>query len=1095
MSQHRKNPLLLRLFLLVVVMLMVALSVASLGAQEAKDSGALTAVPGAVESASSYKSKVEKAAPAPAIMQTQRVDPAELKAVSIIVTFDESVNPKALEAITGGEVIHRYKEVFNGVSMVLAGDQVEKVAAVGGVSGIYLDELQQPDTEVSPDFIGAPVLWNQLGGQESAGEGVVVGVLDTGVWPEHPSYSDPDPFGNAYDPPPTAPGSNGTDRSTCDFGNTAYNPADAAFTCNNKLIGAYNFTDTYTAVVGLLPNEFNSARDADGHGTHTSSTAAGNGGVASSIFGVPRGTVSGIAPRAHVIMYKVCGDTGCYNSDSAAAVEQAILDEVDSINFSISGGNDPYGDAVSLAFLSAYDNGVFVAASAGNSGPGADTVAHREPWTTTVGASTSDRHFLSTVTLEADNGDTLELEGATVTDGIASTPVIFPPAGEEGCLTPFPAGTFSGEIVICERGAIARVQKSFNAAAGGAGGMLLYNPTLQGLATDNHFIPSVHLENDAGEALLAFMDAHSGVTGAFTQGTATTVQGDKMAAFSSRGGPGQTLGISKPDVTAPGVQILAGHTPLPATVVGGLPGQLFQSIQGTSMSSPMVAGSAALVKAMHPDWTPGQIKSALMMTSKTKDVFKEDGVTPADAFDYGSGRVDLSKAGNPGITISASGQEFLDLEDELWNANLPSLYVPVMPGEITVERTIQNETNKPRNWKLTPSSPKDVKISVPKHVKVKRNGEATFEISVDARQVPIGETRFASIEFKQGHESLIFPVTIVRRQPVVTLDKACDPAEIKQGETTECTITIENTAFDAANVALKDVLPRNIKLVKGSVVGADENKKGVTFEGTLFGAAPPIVNVAVDPLASPFGYVPLAGFGPIVVSTSDESITNFNVPSFVYAGEVYSQIGIVSNGYIVVGGGTGADVNYVNSDLPDAAIPNNVLAPFWTDLNPEFGGRVLIATLTDGTNSWIVVEWESVSNYGDGETNTFQVWISYTVADDISFVYGADISDGDSGYLTVGAENKYGNTGGTVYYDGVGVPPSPSFPIGSYEVDVYSTPGAAGETHVITFSAEGYQKGNWTNCAEMTSDLYQGTNIACFDGTVTKGKKPRNRRR
>mgnify|MGYP001824204467 FL=1 len=489
MSQHRKNPLLLRLFLLVVVRLMVALSVASLGAQEAKDSGALTAVPGAVESASSYKSKVEKAAPAPAIMQTQRVDPAELKAVSIIVTFDESVNPKALEAITGGEVIHRYKEVFNGVSMVLAGDQVEKVAAVGGVSGIYLDELQQPDTEVSPDFIGAPVLWNQLGGQESAGEGVVVGVLDTGVWPEHPSYSDPDPFGNAYDPPPTAPGSNGTDRSTCDFGNTAYNPADAPFTCNNKLIGAYNFTDTYTAIVGLLPNEFNSARDADGHGTHTSSTAAGNGGVASSIFGVPRGTVSGIAPRAHVIMYKVCGDTGCYNSDSAAAVEQAILDEVDSINFSISGGNDPYGDAVSLAFLSAYDNGVFVAASAGNSGPGADTVAHREPWTTTVGASTSDRHFLSTVTLEADNGDTLELEGATVTDGIASTPVIFPPAGEEGCLTPFAAGTFSGEIVICERGAIARVQKSFNAAAGGAGGMLLYNPTLQGLARTTTLSP------------------------------------------------------------------------------------------------------------------------------------------------------------------------------------------------------------------------------------------------------------------------------------------------------------------------------------------------------------------------------------------------------------------------------------------------------------------------------------------------------------------------------------------------------------------------------------------------------------------------------
>ncbi len=148
-----------------------------------------------------------------------------------------------------------------------------------------------------------------------------VGVLDSGVWPEHPSYPDPDPVGRPYSAPPIAPGANGYGsggvRSTCDFGNTAWNADDAPFACNNKLIGVYDFTDTYAAVEGLLPSEFDSARDANGHGTHTSSTAAGNGGVEASIFGVPRGTVSGIAPRAHVIMYKVCGEYGCYNSDSA----------------------------------------------------------------------------------------------------------------------------------------------------------------------------------------------------------------------------------------------------------------------------------------------------------------------------------------------------------------------------------------------------------------------------------------------------------------------------------------------------------------------------------------------------------------------------------------------------------------------------------------------------------------------------------------------------------------------------------------------------------------------------------------------------------
>ena len=141
----------------------------------------------------------------------------------------------------------------------------------------------------------------------------------------------------------------------------------------------------------MLPDEFTTARDDDGHGTHTATTAAGNGGVAASIFGVPRGIVSGIAPRAHVIAYKVCGDLGCFGCDSAAAVQQAIRDGVNVINFSISGGTNPYSDAVELAFLDAYDAGVFVAASAGNSGPAAETTDHRGPWVTTVAASTQNR--------------------------------------------------------------------------------------------------------------------------------------------------------------------------------------------------------------------------------------------------------------------------------------------------------------------------------------------------------------------------------------------------------------------------------------------------------------------------------------------------------------------------------------------------------------------------------------------------------------------------------------------------------------------------------------------------------------------------------
>jgi subtilisin family serine protease len=833
-------------------------------------------------------------------------------------------------AIPAVRIIHRFETIIGGVSVIVPADELATVKALPGVKAVYPDELRQLDTEQSPFFINADKAWQQLGGVENAGEGVIVGGLDSGIWPEHPSFADPDPAGKAYPaPPPTWTG------SVCDFGNTAFNPDDAPFTCNNKLIGAYQFMATYKAVIGLQPTEFDSARDSNGHGSHTQSTSSGNHSVDASIFGIPRGMTNGIAPRAHVVMGRVCGISGCFSSDSAAAVQQLVADGVDIINFSIAGGSDPYNDTVSLAFRDAYNAGVLVTPSAGNSGPGADTVGHREPWTLTVGASTTDRHFISDITLSAGNGDVLGLHGASVTGGISTpTDVIFPPAGSELCLTPFAPGTFSGEIVICQRGVIARVAKSFNVSAGGAGGMLLYNPVLQGLATDNHFIPSVHLESGEGVALLDFMGTHTGVTATFTQGEAKTVQGDVMAAFSSRGGPGQTLGISKPDVTAPGVQILAAHSPLPEDVTGGLPGQLFQSIQGTSMSAPHVAGAAALVKAAHPDWGPGQIKSAIMMTARAKDVTKEDGISPADPFDLGSGRIRPDKAALPTATISETTANFIALEDELWNANYPSLYIPLMPGQFTVSRSLHNETNRNTNWKFEINSPSDVDVTTPNKIRVGPHGDASFDIGIDATNVPVGEVRHAEVKLSSsGSPDLVFPISFVRRDnEAVTLDKACAPATFPRFDMTSCTITLENTSFGgSATVHVFDQLPRELDLISGSVIGAVATDNAVEADVTLAPASPPLVNVAVDPLASPFGYFPLSLFGSSIdIGATDESIANFSVPSFDYAGESYNTIGIVSNGYVVVGGGTGADVNFINSNLPDPAIPNNVVAPFWT---------------------------------------------------------------------------------------------------------------------------------------------------------------------
>jgi len=496
-----------------------------------------------------------------------------------------------------------------------------------------------------------------------------------------------------------------------------------------------------------------------------------------------------------------------------------------------------------------------------------------------------------------------------------------------------------------------------------------------------------------------------------------------------------------------------------------------------------------LLKALHPDWTPGQIKSALMMTATVDGLVKEDGVTPVDNFDAGSGRVDLNVAGDPGLSISESAANFYLHEDDLWNANYPSLYIPNMPGQMTVERALQSELDYDAWWYVTVEGDDGLVVDAPSVVGIRAGRDKTISITVDASGVELGETAMAVMHLTHGDHDLRFPITIVRAQAAVSIDKTCDSASLAPGEATECTISITNNSFDEADFSVNDVLPRRLRLVNGSVDGATQtSSRSLSASGTLFGAAPPIVNAEVDPLGSPAGYLPLAQFsGNLDLGATDESITNVNIPSFVYAGEAYSQIGVVSDGYIVVGGGTSADVDYINHPIPSADAPNNVLAPFWTDLNPDFGGRVIVNVLGDGVNSWVVVEWEAVSNYGDGELNSFQVWIGVNGVEDISFTYGTEISDGDGGFLTVGAENKFGNTGGQIYLDGVGDAPAPSFPDGDYQVVVFSTPGEPGETYTITYDAYGMKPGDWTNCAEMTSSLFEGTAVSCFSGEISNG--------
>lgn len=971
--------------------------------------------------------------------------------------------------IPTARVSHRYTMAMNGMAVIVPATRISALAALPGVVGVHEDKLLQPDSVSNPVFIGAPALWTRLGGQGSAGEGIVIGVLDSGIWPEHPSLADPDPSGKRYAAPP------GPARA-CEFG-TGARPGPA-FSCNRKLIGARRFMATYDALVGLLPTETTSARDDDGHGTHTATTAGGNRNVEASIFGTPFGIVSGVAPRAHVMVYKVCGASGCYGSDSAAAVNQAILDEVDVLNFSISGGSSPYTDPVSLAFLDAYEAGIFVAASAGNSGPAADTVDHREPWVTTVAASTSSRQYQAALTLRAASGPSLVLSGASVTPALATPAAVVVPTADPLCLSAFSPGSVAGKVVVCQRGGNGRVEKSYNVQQGGAVGMILVNPTPNSVGADSHFVPTVHLQNTEAALLDAFLAAHAGVTATLTAGTVTDAVGDVMATFSSRGGPGLALGVAKPDVTAPGVAVLAGDTPSAATRTSGAPGQLFQAIQGTSMSSPHVAGAAALLKALRPAWTPGQIRSALMTTA-TANVRKEDGATLADPFDMGSGRIDLAMAGDPGLLFDETGANFMLQRAALWNANYPSLYVPGFPGQIQVRRTVKNTRAASRTWNLVVRAPTDLKVSVPATITVPASGSATFTISLDGSGIPVGGLRHAAIELQRaGEATLRFPVTVVRGASTLPMTKTCSPTDFALNSNTRCTISITNPTFGPAPVTLVDTMPSSLQLLAGSVVGGTQVGNSVRWNGTLAAAQP--AGVAIAPGASPAGYISLSNFGgTAAVAVGDETIVNFTVPAFRYADEVYTRLGIVSNGYLVVGGGTAADISLANQSFPNVTAPNNVLAPFWTDLDPGAGGTVRVNVLSDGVSSWTVVEWEAVPEWSTGRRASFQVWIGVDGVQDISYTYDTIAGNGDGGLLTVGAENRFGNRGGNQYVNGTG-----TLPGAGTSLVVTSTPGSPGGSRTVSFQAKGKARGPWTNCAQLTSPVFAGTQTACASGRI-----------
>jgi subtilisin family serine protease len=709
---------------------------------------------------------------------------------------------RAAAGVEASQVVNTYDFALAGFSALLTEGEAERLSLQKGVLSVVPDELRQLHTDTSGDFLG---LTDPGGAYDSGitGEGVIVGVIDTGIWPEHPSFADD---GSYSDPGLSIP---------CEFGNTAHNPDDVPFDCNNKLLGARDMRTLYNSIIG--PELYDSARDFDGHGSHTASTAAGNAGVSAEIFGIDRGTITGIAHHAHVIAYKGCGDLGCFVGDLVDAIDQAVVDGVDVINYSIGSDTPSLVSPDGIAFLFAAAGGVHVAASNGNSGPGAGTVGSPAsvPWLTSVGASHHSRMFQGSALL----GDDSEFLGASVTTGVGPAPLVDAAAlGNELCdpedrFIPRP----QNKIVLC-KGAVQRAAKSRAVMEQGGIGMILYNDVAnQTLPSDNHFVPSVHVSNADGLAIKAYIaSAGSEASAEITAGIPVEREvAPFMAYFSSRGPVGSpaSADIIKPDVTAPGVQILAANSPAEGF---DAPGQLFQAIQGTSMSSPHGAGLLALLAQAHPDWSPAAAKSALM-TSASQDVFKQDQVTPADPFDMGSGHVDgrSGAAGtsmfNPGLVYDAGFSEYLgflcDAAPEVFanpaatcgslaaagvptttqNLNYPSIGASEVPGTLTLQRTVTNVTESTLRVSAMVEDPPDFDVTASPSMLVVPAGQSrTFELTIDNVSAPIGEWRFGSITWQGG-------AGVSVRSPIAVAASQLDAPETVTGTGTDGSASFDVT--------------------------------------------------------------------------------------------------------------------------------------------------------------------------------------------------------------------------------------------------------------------------------------------------------------
>lgn len=902
------------------------------------------------------------------------------------------------------QIEQSFNTLFNGVTISGKDVDLNKIANMPNVKNIYQEKMYHVNMDASLDRINIQAMWNVVSGVENAGKGIRVAIIDSGIRPENPMFAD-----QGFSKPTTG-------MPTDDYCSTI----DANF-CNNKLIVARWSQPTFP----VCSYEYMSPLDYGSHGTHVAGTAVGNKITTS--YQNNEVELSGVAPAAYLMAYKAlysevdCSGGGGSNIMLMEALEHAVNDGADVINNSWSGvgyGLPPESSPFKAMFEAAEAAGVVIVIAAGNDGGNGNRTIGCPACVEsgiTVANSTTGRVFANTFTVQGDEFIVVPANNpASILTVDLTAPIIDATVVDGTNITacdPFSPEVFKDSIAVISRGDCTFSSKADNLLDAGAVGMLMYNNQTTApfsMYMPDATIPGFMVSKANGEALVAGLAG--GEQGTINHQITRIVDpafADAVAQSSSRG-PNGNENILKPDLAAPGSTILSAASPDSDAE--------FSIKSGTSMASPHVAGAAALMTQLFPNWRPLDIKTALMSTAKTEGILDSDHQTPATPFDMGAGLMDLQAASNAVLTFDKA-----------------SIAADSCVIDCRFRRTVYNKSNEATTWQLSAN----VGTVSPSVLEIPAGGTASFDYQLNTtyhepNQWVFGKVMLSNASLQDAH------------LPVAVMAKHSSDSSLISTIETDANITVDQPFGIKAmvnNSILDDIITFHAYGPEGTqLISADDVLLKVTNGQQLGYEVNTQANVMtwVGRLALPDMYFTSAiGAMPSLIddlgatprdcgSSCDETIKTLTLPMFKYRGQHYNKVKVSTNGMIIIGDSEAEDL-WQNLPLGVNDQLNNIVAPFWSDLDllgsapaDEGGGSLAYSIINDGSDDWLAIEWNKAQLWGDtsGNTYTFSVWIRLGEKEQMLFSY-INISTLPPS-LTVGAENYNGTLAADYHYNGKG---------------------------------------------------------------------------